>query len=442
MIAVEITPSHAFAVWLMKGIETVFRDVGITPSLTAKEVVYTIIVALVAWLIGWAVKMLVLHGSRQLAKVKKTVLMEEILQKHVLLKCSRIIPPIVMLALMPIAFRSGIPAVTIVEKVLWVYTFFVTALAINSVIELIWTRYNDLHNAKNLPIKGILNTAEGIVWVVTTICAIALIMDKSPAYLLTGLGAFAAALMLIFKDSILGLVAGIQLSQNDMLRVGDWIVVPSTPANGTVLDMSLTAVKVRNWDNTIITLPPYTLVSTTFQNYRGMQDSGVRRIARSVLIEVYSVHTLQAGEAEKIAKQLPLLERFVSGANAAQPTYNGGVAVVNGTVDTNLGLFRAYLCEYILSRPEFSHDSQVLVRLMDPTPNGLALQIYCFTSTTAWTVYEAIQSALFEHIAAVAPIFGLVIYNEESGWDSDTIDIRSYVNVPPAPAQPATTTKA
>lgn len=430
----DITPSHAFATWLLHTIGNSFREVGIKASIETQEVVYTILVALVAWLIGWGIKMAILTISRQLARVHDTRLMREMLHERVLMKCSHIIPPLVMLALLPMAFKSGVSALRIIEKALWLYTFVVFALAINSVLTLVWTRYNDLHNAKNLPLKGILNTGKGIVWVITLICAVSLILDKSPAYLLTGLGAFAAALMLIFKDSILGLVAGVQLSQNDMLRVGDWIVVPGTPANGTVLDMSLTAVKVRNWDNTIVTCPPYTLVSTTFQNYRGMKDSGCRRISRSITFDVYSVHPISAAEAAKIAAQLPLLQQFVAQAKAQHPVFDPGTAVVNGTVDTNLGLFRAYMCAYILSRPEFSHDSQVLVRVMDPTPQGMSLQIYCFTATTAWTAYEAIQSALFEHIASVAPLFGLNIYNASSGADIDQVQL-----IPAPPTGSATT---
>ncbi len=225
-----------------------------------------------------------------------------------------------------------------------------------------------------------------------------------------------------------------------MLRVGDWIVVPNTLANGTVLDMSLTAVKVYNWDNTTVTLPPYTLVNTSFQNYRSMQDSGARRIARQVVFDIYSVRKLDDGEAQSIAEKLPLLKDFVAKATP-EPTFNSDIAAINGTVNTNLGLFRAYMCLYINSREEFSHTSYTMVRMMEPVGNGLPIQIYCFTSTTAWVAYEAIQSALFEHITAVAPLFGLMLYNAPSGADIDNVKVIEG-ELPIGGAKPAAPAKA
>ena len=322
-----------------------------------------------------------------------------------------------------------------------IYFTIAMAVAVNAVITLVWKRYDDRENTRNLPLKGILNTAKGIVWIICTIIAASILMDKSPVALLTGLGAFAAALMLIFKDSILGFVAGIQLSQNDMVHVGDWIVVPSTPANGVVLDISLTTVKVCNWDNTTVTLPPYTLVNSSFQNWRGMKDSGARRILRSVTIETQSIQPLTPERAQEIAARLPLVAPFVSKASM-EPVFDPGLATVNGTVDTNLGLMRAYLCAYILNHTAFDHNQQILVRLLDPTSTGIPLQIWCFTSTTAFTAYEAIQSALFEHIAVVAQIFGLTIFNYPSNTDSDVIEVLDgpkAVNVPPTPTAPYTT---
>lgn len=298
-------------------------------------------------------------------------------------------------------------------------------MAICSVLSFAWLRFDKERNTKNLPIRGILDTVIGILWVITAIICVAIIVDKSPAALLTGLGAFAAVLMLVFKDSILGLVAGLQLSQNDMLRVGDWIVVPSTIANGIVIDVSLTAVKVQNWDNTIVTLPPYTLISGSFQNWRGMSDSGVRQIARSILIDIYSVTQTTPDFIKKMVTQFPQLKAYVDKVQTAgHPIFDPGLATVNGTVDTNLGLYRAYLCEWLLGHPSISSSRQILVRLMAPTDNGIPLQIWCFTSTTAWTAYEAIQSALFEHIAVTAPSFGLQIYNDTSGADVLTIDTK------------------
>mgnify|MGYP004443289791 FL=1 len=416
-VLADIIPSHDFALLLQKCIGSTFRFFEIRPSETLKEVVYAIVVTIVAMAIGWIFRKLVLTVARRIMNFRPTPLTQEMVKQHVLLHCSHIIPPLVMQALLPFAFASNTPFLRIAERLIWVYTAIVIAIAVNSILTLIWSRYNERENTKNLPLKGILNTAKGIVWVITVIAAAAVILDKSPTYLFTGLGAFAAALMLIFKDSILGFVAGLQLSQNDMLRVGDWIVVPNTEANGVVLDMSLSAVKVQNWDNTIVTLPPYTLVSTSFKNYRGMYDAGCRQIDRSVLVDANTIRPISADDIARITSTLPLLDSFVAKIKANTPVFDNGLAVVNGTVDTNLGLLRAYLCEYILQSKDFDHSQQVLVRVTAPQPQGVPLDIYCYTSTTGWTAYEAIQSALFEHIFSIAPIFGLSIYNAPSGTD-------------------------
>ena len=423
MILLNIIPSHKFASWVLDLIYRMLRGINLSPSAraVAGEAIYTVLVIILAAAIGWLVSEIVVRMSRLLVKHYNTSTMREMIHQHILIRCGRIVPPLIMLALLPWAFRPG-PLINIITKALVIYTIVITALAVNAILTLVWERLNDRQNTHNLPLKGILNTAKGVVWGITVIAGVSFIMDKSPTYLLTGLGAFAAALMLIFKDPLLGLVAGIQLSQNDMLRVGDWIVVPNTPANGTVLDMSLTAVKVYNWDNTTVTLPPYSLVSSSFQNYRSMQKSGARRIARQVIFDVYSVRTLAAGEAETIAEKLPLLKDFIARVGK-EFQYSAEIAGVNGTVDTNLGLFRAYMCLYINGRPEFNHSSFTMVRMMEPNGNGLPVQIYCFTSTAAWVAYEAIQSALFEHIAAVTPVFGLSLYNAESGADVDTVKV-------------------
>lgn len=181
-----------------------------------------------------------------------------------------------MMALLPIALDGEGRWAQVLDRAVYVYAIAMFGVAVTAVFSFVWVRYDQHENTKKLPLKGILNVAKGIVWGIVVIVAVSVMVDKSPAVLLTGLGAFAAALMLIFKDSILGFVAGIQLSQNDMLRVGDWIVVPSTIANGIVTDVTLSVVKVLNWDNTTVMLPPYTLVSTSFQNWRSMSDSGVR----------------------------------------------------------------------------------------------------------------------------------------------------------------------
>lgn len=413
MLTAEIIPSHKVAQWLLVHIHRVLDIFGLEKDKMTEEIIYVAIIVVTAMLLGWLLSYGIRLLIRKIVDVRSPQLAADLKEKHVLIRCCRIVPPLVILALLPFAFTGDSVLNTIIIRALLVYTSVTVCMAICSVLSFAWLRFDKERNTKNLPIRGILDTVIGILWVITAIICVAIIVDKSPAALLTGLGAFAAVLMLVFKDSILGLVAGLQLSQNDMLRVGDWIVVPSTIANGIVIDVSLTAVKVQNWDNTIVTLPPYTLISGSFQNWRGMSDSGVRQIARSILIDIYSVTQTTPDFIKKMVTQFPQLKAYVDKVQTAgHPIFDPGLATVNGTVDTNLGLYRAYLCEWLLGHPSISSSRQILVRLMAPTDNGIPLQIWCFTSTTAWTAYEAIQSALFEHIAVTAPAFGLQIYND------------------------------
>lgn len=405
----------------MTHINNALGIIGLQNNRTALQLTYVVAVVIAGYLFGMVLRYGLVFIMRRIVKLRNSDVARQVLQQKVLLHCSHVVPPLVILALIPIALNPS-TLVTWLLRGTVVYLLIALSIAINAVLKFIWSRYNERENSQNLPLRGILISVEGLVWLVAMIIAISVIIDKSPATLLAGLGAFAAALMLIFKDSILGFTAGIQLALNDMVHVGDWIVVPSTPANGTVIDVSLTAVKIQNFDNTIVTCPPYTLVSTSFQNWRGMTDSGCRRIARTVTFEFDSVVPIDADRAKEIAAKLPLLQSFVNQAKTT-PEFNPGLSVVNGTTDTNLGLFRAYMCQYILSQPQFRHDQQVLVRVMDPTNYGMTVQIYCFTATTAWTAYEAIQSALFEHITAVAPIFGLNLYNSPSSADVDQIQL-------------------
>lgn len=289
-------------------------------------------------------------------------------------------------------------------------------LGLSAIGRFIFFRYNLRENTRNLPIKGILNISLGVIWLVITIIAVSILLDKSPAILLTGLGAFAAALMLIFKDSILGFVAGIQMSQNDMLHVGDWITIPGTPADGTVIDVTLSAVKIRNFDNTCVTVPPYRLVSTSFQNYRSMIDSGARRFTRTIIIDTPTIQRLSAEMLASILSAYPQLKTFVEdlGNGSKKIEASPGLRPINCTVETNLGLFRAYCSMYLMNSPLIDSTGRVLVRVMEPTDKGFPLDIYAFAATTDWGEYEAIQSAVMEHISTAAADFGLAIYSSGS----------------------------
>ena len=254
------------------------------------------------------------------------------------------------------------------------------------------------------------------------ILIVSILLDKSPAFLLTGLGASAAVIMLIFRDSILGFVSGIQLSANDMLQVGDWIAMPKYGADGRVEEVSLTTVKIRNWDNTIVTLPPYLLVSDSFQNWRGMQQSGGRRVMRSVNIDMTSVRFCTP---EMLARyrEIDLLRDYIDSTQQRVEEYNAahGIAPgswkINGLHQTNLGVFRAYLERYLRAEVPVNRGMTLMVRQLQPTETGLPMQLYFFTDTVEWVTYERIQSDVFDHVLAVIPEFGLRVFQSPAGSD-------------------------
>lgn len=429
MIYASLIPSHKIASWLIVHIDKLLARLGLGDDPNIEEFLYMVIVIFISIAVAWAVKKIVLTTLRKAVKIRDTPFGRELLRERTLAKCCGVITPLLFMAMIPFAFNSESPFLDILMKCVGVYALVAFAIGLNSVITFIFNRYNERENTRNLPIKGILNVMVGIVWIVIFIISISVLVDKSPTALLAGLGAFAAALMLIFKDSILGFVAGIQMSQNDMLRVGDWIVVPSTIADGIVMDVSLSVVKIRNWDNTVVMVPPYTLVSTSFQNWRGMSESGMRRIARSLLIDITTIHRIDTAFVDRIVTQLPELKEFVDKVRASGNLVetDGDRRAVNGSIETNLGLFRAYVCHYLAHNEHIASEGQILVRLMSPEQAGMPLQIWCWTATTVWNAYEAIQSAIFEHLAVVMNTFSLAIYAE----GTETVSLTQ-----PQPSQP------
>lgn len=414
MIYGTILPTHTVADWLLKTIDGFLDHLGLERHQTIEEIIYVIVISLVSVAIGIALKKLILYITKRVMAIRQSAIGIELHNRQVFSRCSHIIPPLVFMAMVPFAFNEGSPILHWIFKIVGVYTLIAFATGVNSILQFIFDRYNQKDNQKNHPLKGVLNVAIGIVWIIIIILAICIIFDKSPGALLAGVGAFAAALLLIFKDSILGFVAGIQMTDNDMLRVGDWIVVPGTPANGIVIDVSLSTVKIQNWNLTTVMVPPYTLVSTSFQNYRSMYDAGCRQIENSFIINIDTVRPLADNEIDTICTKYPDLKDFVTSLrNNKQTAVNEtGMRTINGTIETNLGLFRAYAGIYLTNNPQIAQDRRVMVRIMEGTNAGIPMQLWCFTATTDWDQYQAIQSTIMEHLSAVAPDFGgLRIYS-------------------------------
>ena len=274
---------------------------------------------------------------------------------------------------------------------------------------------------RDRPLKGLLQTLQVSLWSIGIIVVVAELLGKSPFSLLAGLGASAAILMLVFKDSIMGFVSGVQLSANDMLKVGDWITMPKYGADGIVIEVTLNTVKVRNFDNTITTIPPYLLVSDSFQNWRGMRESGGRRVKRSINIDMTSVRFCTPEMLEKYRK-IQLLKDYIEQTEAVVEAYNkeNGIdneVLVNGRRQTNLGVFRAYLTAYLKSLPVVNTELNCMVRHLQPTDHGLPVELYFFSTIKDWIPYEGVQADVFDHVLAIIPEFDLRAFQSPSGSD-------------------------
>ena len=268
-----------------------------------------------------------------------------------------------------------------------------------------------------MPLKGIVQAIQVVCWLVAIILMVSIIVNKEPVYLLGGLTALSAILLLIFKDSILGLVSGFQLSLNDLVRVGDWIVIPGQGADGEVVDILLSTVRVKNWDNTIVNVPAYDLVSHSFTNWRAMSESGARRIKRAVNIDIHSIRFLTPEEIEKL-KTISLLKNYLEKKEKELADYNKKVEhrenIYNTRRLTNIGTFRAYCQEYIKHNPKITQKFTCMVRQLEPTSEGLPLEVYAFSNDTNWVNYEGIQADIFDHLLSIISVFDLKVYERYS----------------------------
>ncbi|UOO81356.1 mechanosensitive ion channel family protein [Uruburuella testudinis] len=294
-------------------------------------------------------------------------------------------------------------------------------LAVFALLDTLQTYLFRRNLGQHFPVRGLVQTVKLIASIGIAILLVSLLLGQSPLILLSGLGAMTAVLMLVFKDPILGLVAGIQLSANRMLNIGDWLEMPKYGADGSVTDIGLTTVKVQNWDNTVTTLPTYALISDSFKNWRAMSESGGRRIKRAVYLDSNSVHFLNGQEIAHL-RQSRLLTDYLDSRQQSIREFNESHQIdnqsyLNGRHLTNLGTFRAYLQQYLEHSRHIRKDMTLMVRQLDAGDKGIPLEIYCFTNTVVWAEYEGIQADIFDHIFAVAGEFGLRIYQAPSGYD-------------------------
>lgn len=307
---------------------------------------------------------------------------------------SHILPPVILASALPFALQGNVEV--IVGRLMRIYIIYNVCYFVAALLHAIFNIFIHERHAKASSLKGILQTLQIVVWIVGIITMISVLMDRSPLYLITGLGAAATVLMLVFQDSIKGLVAGVQLSMNDMVRVGDWINMSSRGVDGIVTEITLSTVKVRNWDNTILTIQPYTLLTDTFQNWRGMTESDGRRLSRSVNVNMFSVHPLDATEVAQYKQQgwLPATARE-------------GVA-------TNLEAYRGYVCAHLRSMPEINDQMTLMVRQLPATSEGIPVQAYAFSRIKKWEDYEEIQARIIEFMVAQMPKFDILPYQRSS----------------------------
>lgn len=320
-----------------------------------------------------------------------TLLMKRKVVHHLI----HVLPGILVYFLLPLAFVRGKEILDFSQKICAVYIIAAILFTINGLLLVLLDVYNAKDKQKSRPMKGFVQVLQVLLFFIGGIIIIAVLLDKSPMTLFAGLGASAAVLMLVFKDSILGFVAGVQLSANDMLRIGDWISLPNDTANGTVEEITLNTVKIRNWDNTISTVPPYTLVNNSFQNWRGMQESGGRRVNKNIYLDMTTLKFCTPDMLDVIRKDVPLMADY-------QPA--------EGEVPTNAQLYRIYIERYLRSLPVVNQDLDLIISQKEPTTYGVPVQVYFFSRNKVWKEYERIQSDIFDHLLVMVGKFDLKLY--------------------------------
>ena len=379
-------------------------------------------VIVVVLLISWATSRIVLRGLERIIRRTKAKWDDEFLDQGVFRRLARVVPTAAVWFLAP-AFLEGMPALlsavrslTVLLMILWI------TLAINSALNVVNALYSRREDAKRRPIKGIVQAVQVLALVTAFILAFSIVMKKPVSGLLAGLGALSAVLMLVFKDPLMGLVSGFQISSNDMVRIGDWVEVPTAGADGDVIDINLLNVTVRNWDKTFVTFPIQKLTTEGFKNWRGMKEAGGRRIKRSLSVDLSTVRFADDGEIERwkrIALLAPYLEERAADIRRENDERGADrtASPLNGRAMTNIGVFRAYAVAYIRAHPKVRDDMTIMVRQLQSGPEGLPLELYLFTRDTAWSKHETIQADIFDHLFAALGEFGLRAFQSPSGAD-------------------------
>lgn len=390
-------------------------------AIFVKIFIFLIVAVLLSYSSDIIVRKLIVSVFTAIIKRSKTKIDDIFLKRKVFNRLSHLAPAMVIFFLTPLIFQDYPALIIHIQNGAYVYMILIGLLVADSFISALHEVYIGLPISKHRPIKGYVQIVKIGIYFIAIIIIIATVFGKSPKGLLTALGTAAAVLILVFKDTILGFVASIQLSANKMVKPGDWISMPSHNADGTVIEISLNTIKVQNWDNTITTVPTYALISESFYNWKGMEESGGRRIKRSVIIDMKSIKFCTPEMIKKF-KKIQILRDVIEKKENELDEHNkkyeiDNSVLVNGRRMTNIGVFRAYIASYLHNHPKINNEMTSMVRQLQPTDKGLPLQIYVFSNDKRWVEYEKIQSDIFDHILAVAPEFDLRVFQNPSGYD-------------------------
>ena len=383
-----------------------------------EQLVSAAILLLIIAVVDRLSKLILNRIIRRIVRLSKATWDDVLLDKKVLDNMMSILPALLLVVLLPFAFVGSDTLYSLTQRLCWIYLVATVLRFSLTFISAFAHILEESESFKNKPVRGFSQMLQVLLCALAFIIIISIIVNKSPVYLLTGLGASAAVLMLVFQDLVMGLVAGIQLSVNKMMQVGDWVVVKDKGIDGSVVEITLTTVKVMNWDYTISTIPPQELVNGSFTNWQNVFKMGGRRIARVVNLDVNSVHFMTPAQIERW-RDNSLLKEYIANTEQriAEAREENDDFTAQSLRITNLTLFRLYVQNYIKSLPHCHKDFVSMVRLMEPTPQGLPMQIYFFSNDTAWVRYEGIQSSVFEYIFAIAPEFGIKMFQLPTGLD-------------------------
>ncbi len=373
------------------------------------------------------VKGILVRGVQTMARRSSATWDDVLIEYKVFGRLAQIVPGIIIYIGIPFVPELPDTVVQLTRNVAAGYMVLMVTMSLSALLSAGSAIYSRLPVAKERPLKGFVQLVQIAVWVFGAVMIIAAVLDRSPLLLLSGLGAMTAILLLVFRDTILSLVASVQLTAQDMVRVGDWIEVPEFGADGDVIDVQLHTVKVQNWDKTITTIPTHRLISGSFKNWRGMSQTGARRIKRAIHLDVSSIRFQSPSEVEHF-KRFALLKDYIANKEKELSDYNASLDLevddaVNTRRLTNVGSFRAYAANYLGNHPRIHKGMTLMVRQLAPGPEGLPLEIYCFTNTTVWTEYEDIQADIFDHLLAIVPDFGLRLFQKPAG--SDLADLKA-----------------